>query len=336
MPTLWDRVDRLIDRSPGLADLRTHRLQLLAARRWRSLGRPVPPDLLDEERDAAFIALATPAVLHEVRAACEGPILLMKGPEVAARYPAPTLRPYNDLDLLVPDASGAQRALMAAGFQPVGRPELFLGIHHLRPLHSPRFPLYVEIHSQPKWLDGLQPPPVEEFISAAQPATVGVEGILAPSLGHHALLITAHWWAHEPLSRLIGVLDVAALVDGHDRVELASLARAWGLGRVWKTTMTVADALLLGENEYPWALRLWAGHLPDAREQTVLESHLRRTLAPFWALPLPAAAAALGASIAKTFRPEPGESWRQKLRRTRGAFRDAFAARSEHERTLAR
>jgi hypothetical protein len=336
MPTLWDRVDRLIDRSPGLADLRTHRLQLLAARRWRSLGRPVPPDLLDEERDAAFIALATPAVLNEVRAACEGPIVLIKGPEVAARYPDPVLRPYNDLDLLVQDADAAQRALMAAGFEPVGDPRLFVGIHHLRPLHSPLFPLYVEIHSQPKWPERIGPPSIDELMSQARPASVGVNGILAPSPSHHALLAAAHWWAHEPLSRLIGVLDVAALVDGHDRVELDSLAQAWGLGRLWRTTMTVADALLLGEDEYPWALRLWAGHLPDAREQTVLESHLRRSLAPFWALPLSAATGALGASIAKTFRPEPGESWRQKLRRTRGAFRHAFAARSEHERGLAR
>jgi hypothetical protein len=223
---------------------------------------------------------------------------------------------------------------MSAGFQPVGQPELFVDIHHLRPLHSPRFPLYVEIHSQPKWLDGLQPPSVDELIAAAGPASVGVEGILAPSPGHHALLVAAHWWTHEPLSRLIGVLDVAALIGGHDRVELDSMARAWGLGRLWKTTLSVADALLLGEYEYPRALRLWAGHLPDAREQTVLESHLRRSLAPFWALPLPAATGALGASIAKTFRPEAGESWKQKLRRTRGAFRNAFAARSEHERSL--
>jgi hypothetical protein len=132
------------------------------------------------------------------------------------------------------------------------------------------------------------------------------------------------------------VLDVAALIDGHDRVELESLARAWGLGRLWKTTIAVADALLLGDDPYPWALRLWAGHLCDAGEQTVFESHLRRSFAPFWALPLPAAAGALGASLAKTFQPEAGESWGQKLRRTWGAVGHAFGARSEHERTLTR
>jgi hypothetical protein len=69
---LWDAVDRLVDRAPTLADLRVHRLHLLALRRWRSTGAPVPPSLQDEERAMAVSTLATPSVLERAAAAlCE-------------------------------------------------------------------------------------------------------------------------------------------------------------------------------------------------------------------------------------------------------------------------
>ena len=47
-------------------------------------------------------------------------LILMKGPEAAARYPDPALRPFCDLDFLVDDPAAAHRALMAAGFVEVG------------------------------------------------------------------------------------------------------------------------------------------------------------------------------------------------------------------------
>ena len=47
---IWSAVDRLIDRTPDVTALRANRLHLLAARRWRELGRPIPPDLEDAER----------------------------------------------------------------------------------------------------------------------------------------------------------------------------------------------------------------------------------------------------------------------------------------------
>ena len=119
---LWARVDRLIDSAPSPRDVRAHGLQLLAARRLRSLGRPVPPGLAREELHAAFVWHALPSLLAEVRAACEGPILVIKGPAAAAQYPDPTLRPFVDVDLVVPDAAQTQHELLAAGFhRPVTR-----------------------------------------------------------------------------------------------------------------------------------------------------------------------------------------------------------------------
>ena len=82
----------------------------------------------------------------------------MKGPEVALRYPGPALRGFRDLDLLVPDAPAVQRELLAAGFEPVGLPEKYAAIHHLRPLAYPGLPLLVEVHDRPKWPEHLRTP----------------------------------------------------------------------------------------------------------------------------------------------------------------------------------
>ena len=69
---LWSRVDELIDRAPNLDDLRSHRLEPLAARRFRELGRPVPDDFAAEARGAAIASLAAPLLLERVRASTTG------------------------------------------------------------------------------------------------------------------------------------------------------------------------------------------------------------------------------------------------------------------------
>src|ERR671918_2916762 len=120
---LWGGVDALIDRAPTADDLRGHRLEVLAAKRFRARGLPVPLDFVSQERSAAIVALSAPLVLRRVREAYDGPVVVLKGPEVAARYPDAALRAYGDVDLLVPDALGTHRILLDAGFQLVGDPE---------------------------------------------------------------------------------------------------------------------------------------------------------------------------------------------------------------------
>src|SRR5205807_6913985 len=107
---LWVNLDRLIARAAS-EGLRAHGLELYAAGNGRS------PASDDQERVAIVTALAAPYVLERVRAACTGPILLMKGPEAAACYLQPHVREFHDLDLLVPDAEAAQRELVEAGFE---------------------------------------------------------------------------------------------------------------------------------------------------------------------------------------------------------------------------
>jgi hypothetical protein len=330
---LWVCVDELVDRIRNLDDLRAHRLHLIAASRSRRLGEPVPEDLIDEERRAAVLTLIAPDVLQRARTAYDGTMVLIKGPDVAARYPDPALRPFRDLDLLVDDAAAAQRALLAAGFVEAGVPELYVGIHHLRPLHWPGLPLVIEIHDRPKWPDQLATPSTDELLEAAT-ATTAVDGVLALPPEHHALLLAAHSWAHEPLRRLVEIVDIAALSSEADGAATTALARAWGMDRLWSATARACDAALLGERR-PWTLRTWARNLATGRERTVFESHLEHWLAPFSAQPFRPALRQAARAFANDIRPLPDETWRAKGSRTAHALKDAFTRRSEHDRALA-
>ena len=328
---LWDAVDRIVDRAPSLGDLASHRLELVAARRWRAQGKDVPLAVVEQERRAAIATLTAPVVLSRVREAYDGPIVPIKGMEVARLYPDSALRLFGDVDVIVDDAAKAQAALLAAGFQEVGDPELYLEIHHLRPVQRPELPLVVEIHSAPKWVDGLAAPPTSELLAAAEVDANGI-GILPPA--HHAVLLAVHSWAHEPLRRLRDVIDVAVMAEAADAGEAAAVARAWGVEDLWRATTDVIEAVLY-DGSRPWSLRLWAQNLERARERTVLENHLQRWLSDFWILPTGRAARNLPGTIRREIAPAGDEGWRKKLGRTARAMRNASQRRSEHDEELA-
>jgi hypothetical protein len=330
---LWQAVDLLVDRAPRLSDLEYHGLHLLAASRRRSLGRAVPDPLREAERRAAVIQLAVPILLQQLRASCDGKLVLMKGPEAGALYPNPAARPFRDLDLLVADAPAVQRQLLSAGFELVGDPRLYVDIHHLRPVYWPGLPLIVEIHDRPKWIASSAPPPKRDLLGTAVPTSLGVDGIHALPPAEHALVLAAHSWAHVPLSKLMHVVDIAAVSAEADRTDLEALARRWGLDRLWKSTTGVVDSLL-GDGGRPLAVRSWARNLAAVRERTVVESHLESWLCPWWALPPRTAFRQSSLAIAAALRPEAEETWGRKLRRTQHAVRHAFVRRSDHDRIV--
>jgi hypothetical protein len=330
---MWERIDSLLARAPSVRALRVHKVELLEARRRRTAGLPALPDLATDEASAAFAQLSVPALLTRARAAYDGRLLVVKGPEVALDYPAPELRSYGDVDLLADDAEAAQAALLAAGFCEVGDPSIYEDIHHLRPLGWPGLPLTIELHSRPKWPDGMPGPSTAELLAAAVPSRIGVAGIESLPPAHHAVLLAAHAWAHEPLGRLGHLIDVAATAARADRTEAAALARAWGCRRMWRTTDAAAYAVLHGDRRSA-AAALWGRHLTAARERTVLEMHLHRWLPPLWGAPLRHAAAGVGQALAGELRRDGDERWRTKIARSRMAVANAGVARAEHELAL--
>lgn len=340
-PALWKRVDELVDAAPGLSALRAHRLQLLAGRRWRELGREIPDDLRAEEQLAAVRDAIAPDLLARVRDATDQTILLLKGPEIARRYPRPSLRPSIDLDLLAADADRLQTELLAAGFEAAEDPtwalrlgagiDPFADKHHCHPLRWAGWPLRLEIHRRPSWPVWLPQPPAGELLGLAEPAET--EGVFTLQPGPHALVLAAHLWVSNPFARLRDLLDVALLLQEADGAEVDALARAWGVGRMWASTRAVAESVFLA-GPTTSAERIWARHLARAREQTVVEVHVTRWASPFWALPPRPAARVAAAGVASDLRPAVEEPWRSKMRRSLRALGNAGETKSRHEEEL--
>lgn len=291
---LTERLHALIDRAPSAKALVYHRLAALAAPRWRALGRAVPETFADEEQLGAVCTIAAPAALERIAAIVPGPLLLLKGPEVARHHPAPHGRPYRDLDLLAEDPRAAFEALVAAGASVTK--EVAPG-HHEPPLVFDDLPLVIEVHRLPKWPAGLVPPPPAELFAAAVPAPWGDGRILTLPPARHAIVVAAHAWAHRPLRRILDLVDVAVLLRDGDRSDAWPAARSWGAERLLTATVAAADAVL-GDGRRPFALRSWARDLPAVRERGPGESLLESYLAPFSGLPaLPAARQAAGRAV---------------------------------------
>jgi hypothetical protein len=322
---LWSAVGALID-GASVEGVLAHKLGPLAAGRRRAAGEPVPEVFAAEERAVSFVTLSATPVLRRIRELRDGPLVLLKGPEVAALYP-PHGRWFGDVDVLTPDAAGLHRTLLEHGFLEV-ETEGFdhSRHHHPPPLRWPVVPLHVEVHAAPNWPQGIEGPPLSEIIEASVPSVVGVEGISAPHRLHHALVLTAHAWSHEPLNTLRDLIDVAVLCADESTAELDRLAAAWGLRRIWRTTQRAIDALFYGGRR-PAALQIWARHLGTARDRTVFESHLPAALNPFGGHPPREAVAQSVAAVRRDLLPRPGESWGVKLRRVPRAMRDAGVPR---------
>jgi hypothetical protein len=317
---LWSAIGTLIDRA-SIDGVLAHKLAPLAAGRRRAAGDPVPAAYAAEERAASFAALSAVALLRRIREVGEGPIVLLKGPEVAALYPQNSRR-FGDIDVLTPDALGLHRSLREHGFLEVETPFDHREHHHLPPLRWPVIPLYVEVHAAPNWPQGIDAPAIAEILEAAVPSVVDVEGLSAPSRLHHALLLAAHSWAHEPLMTLRDLLDVAAFAGEESSADLDRLATAWGLGRIWRTTRRAIDALFF-DGPPSTALVLWARHLSAVRERTVFETHLQAMLHPFWGHPPGRALVESLAAVRADLLPAEGESVGTKLGRVPRAIRDA-------------
>jgi hypothetical protein len=294
---IWSNVDRLLVRAEP-ENARAHGVAPLVTELLRRRGEEVPEQFLAEERATRMANAIAPSVLARARAAYEGPMMVIKGPEVSVLYPG-RARMLFDLDLLVPDASAAREALVGAGFVPADLlKQVSESFYHLNPLVFPALPLPIELHKSFRWPNGLRPPPNEALFDAAVPTSVDVPGLLAPARAHHAVLLAGHAWAERPLERLRDLIDVAAMADGIDSRELERIAAEWGWERVWRTTRRTIGWLQEDEAR-PSAVRVWARHLAELRQPTAVELQLRHWLSPFWALP-PAAAVYQIAFLAKT------------------------------------
>jgi Uncharacterised nucleotidyltransferase len=324
-PQLWSKVDGLVAQAPGLAALRHHRFELLAARQRRTRGLPVDPLLRSAERLAAVRSVSVRQLLTMIRSAVDHPLVLMKGPEVAECYQFPQCRPFGDLDIVTPDVDAAFAALVRAGFTEIGISDAG---HHAPPLVWPGVPLKVELHSAPKYVARLPVPSTEELLSLTRPSLTGIDGLAGFVPSAHAVLLAAHAWAHGPLERLGQLVDIAAVLSEDDAGRADEIARDWGCRRLWRVTRVAIDALF-GDGAPSVPLRTWARHLTGSREPLVAERSLARLAGPVWALPRRRIPAGVGDELLRIVQRCEWETRDDQLLRSRQALRHPFTPVSE-------
>ena len=136
---MWARIAELVDRAPSLDVLRAHRLQFLAASLWREQGSMNPRSSLTRSASPRRRRLRRRCCSAGQRRPTTGGFMLMKGLEVAVRYPDPASRSFTDLDLLAEEPDAAQHALIGAGFVELQTGRDYSGEQHLAPLAWPGF-----------------------------------------------------------------------------------------------------------------------------------------------------------------------------------------------------
>ena len=179
---LWQAVDRLLAHA-DLTGVEAHGLGPLAAHRLRELGQPVPAALEQARALARMAMLTSIPLLRRIRDLVDGPLVLMKGAEVASLYPGARARSAMSIYSLS-RAVVLHAALRREGFVEVEYPgEDFSDYRHLPPLRVPNLWLRVEIHVRPIVPAGYRPPPLDDIVQASVPSALGIEGSIRPPPG---------------------------------------------------------------------------------------------------------------------------------------------------------
>jgi hypothetical protein len=330
MTDLWTSLDHIIAAAPDAAALRTHGLGPIAAWRMRQRGEPVPADVERLALGAAYASVTAAPLLEQIVDILQEPVLVLKGPEVAALYPEHTMRTYGDLDLLVSDLVSAERRLIDAGFAELMPDRKLDGHHHDSPLGFSGMALMIELHRDPGWLSWLTPPSNGELMRTALPSATGVDGALALPPGQQALFLASHAWRHGPYTSLIHLIDIELARQQTDPLAIEALARRWGIERVWNHLCAMIDWFLYERRAAPGPVHLWwARHFEDQRDRSLLEYYLASWGRGLAAPNLAEQVGTVARDVRFSFTPHSWQSRRQKLVRiaqgARGLARPASA-----------
>jgi hypothetical protein len=232
-------------------------LTLIAADAVASGHLDLPPAVASGlAEDAAALRLRATALRLEAarigRTVAPGPHapILLKGPAVARRWTRPELRPFGDLDALVPEAALGEwrRALEAAGYTgPSAWEERSVrGFHHhlgfRRP--GPGGTLLVEVHWRLFAAKGIRDLRYDELAGRAAPSP-SAPGWLELDDGAQLLALCAHWVHHwAPERRLVWLRDLIELGTAETVRSARELAQSRGLEWIVENALASAEAVL--------------------------------------------------------------------------------------------
>ncbi|MBN1922957.1 MAG: nucleotidyltransferase family protein [Anaerolineae bacterium] len=236
---------------------RSARLLPLLGWRAQERGWPLPDDLLQAARRERYAETARQQLAHAqlqtlAALATEKGFtpLLVKGPVVAAAYPDPALRTYNDLDLLLPveQAEPFMAALLRSGYRAFADGQRS---YHLPPLRPPHQGYNVEIHTTLRHESGAGRFTFAELSEVMRPWQL-TPGLFILEPVFHALYLVYHQLERHQLS--LGVLPLADLyfwTHGWTGVEWATLAKQAAAAQL-ERSVRLALALTTWFWDEPW------------------------------------------------------------------------------------
>lgn len=220
---------------------------------------------VEQRRAMTIFHMQTREMIRDVRTLVDGPLVLMKGIEVAQLYHEPWRRDFVDVDMLVGEVSAADAALRDAGFQ---------ALHQTASLVRAANPVTIELHrrpSSPRWAHF----PADEVIAQSRPSRTGIDGVLRPRDDHHVVLVAWNYW-RDGACRARDLVDLQLLRQRTTDEDVRATANDWGVGRIWEATSVLLDALEGDQKTLPWAHRALLDLEPV--------SHRRRRLRRLWGI----------------------------------------------------
>jgi hypothetical protein len=225
-------------------------------------------------REMTIFHMQTQEMIREVRALVDGPMVLMKGIEVAQLYPESWRRDFVDVDILVGDVEAADVALRRAGFGAFQSASTLPGYHQTAPLVRSDNPVTIELHrrpSSPRWAHF----PSQEVIAQSRPSRTGIDGVMRPRDDHHVLIVAWHFW-RDGAHRARDLVDLHLLRQQTSDGDIEATADAWQVGKVWRATRVLLDALEDDGDSVPRAFRALLNLGPV--------SHRDRRLRQWWGI----------------------------------------------------
>lgn len=232
----------------------------------------VADDAMALRRQASSLRLEARRIGNAAARAGLAPPVLLKGPAVARRWSDPALRPFGDLDLLVPEGelSAWRRELEALGYAgptPWQERNARRFHHHLlfhRP--GPGANLIVEVHWRLFAARGARELTYELLAAGAGPSP-SAPGLLELDDSSQVLVLAVHLAHHEARDRrLVWLRDFIELGSNETAEGARRLAEARGLAWALENALASAERVL-GEARWSAKPSRPPAGLPRARER---------------------------------------------------------------------
>lgn len=244
-------------------NLEFHRIQLLAATLHQYVPWPIPEKHLLLCKVQIMRVNAVVAQLAQLAEVIDQPLILLKGADLAFRYPFPNARPLGDIDILLEDPLDAFHRLKDSGYHGAAASSLPNDYHHLPVLvpHTKGLRVPVELHRSLGMFPWINQPSVQQCFDSSVDSPLRIPNVRSLSPEFNTVYVAAHAWRHSPLSRMGYLVDVASALLSTEPESAGRMAAEWNMSHIWRQTYSAMQYLVRGQGSRPLSVATWARHL---------------------------------------------------------------------------